>query len=102
MDVHPVASGIDPDPRAPRRRICRVCAAEILLFGLREWWVRERKKGFLEPQVLARPDCPDGSQCPRQKNHSACSPCTSSSSTCIKNLPRFHQRMRKNVSLPFY
>ncbi|KAI1789634.1 hypothetical protein LXA43DRAFT_892625 [Ganoderma leucocontextum] len=69
MDVHPVASGIDPDPRAPRRKICRVCAAEILLYGLREWWVRERKKGFLEPHVLARPDCPDGSQCPRQKNH---------------------------------
>ncbi|KAM5535019.1 hypothetical protein V8D89_011247 [Ganoderma adspersum] len=69
MDVHPVASGIDPDPRAPRRRICRVCAAEILLFGLREWWVRERKKGFLEPHVLARPDCPDGSQCPRQRHH---------------------------------
>ena len=71
MDVHPVASGIDPDPRAPRRRICRICAAEILLFGLREWWVRERKKGFLEPHVLARPDCPDGSQCPRQRNHGA-------------------------------
>ena len=72
MDVHPVASGIDPDPRAPRRRICRVCAAEVLLFGLREWWVRERKKGFLEPHVLARPDCPDGTQCARQKNHGAC------------------------------
>ncbi|TBU28621.1 hypothetical protein BD311DRAFT_758099 [Dichomitus squalens] len=69
MDVHSTSGGVDPDPSAPRSRICRVCAAEILLYGLRDWWVRERKKGFLERHVLARPDCPEGSQCPRQKLH---------------------------------
>ncbi|OSD07204.1 hypothetical protein PYCCODRAFT_1381772, partial [Trametes coccinea BRFM310] len=69
MDLHPVMGGVDPDPSAPRTRICRMCAAEVLLYGLRDWWIRERKKGFLEEHVMARPDCPEGSQCPRQKDH---------------------------------
>ncbi|KAI0822303.1 hypothetical protein BC628DRAFT_1327582 [Trametes gibbosa] len=69
MDLHPVSGGIDPDPNAPRTRICRVCAAEVLMYGLRDWWIRERKKGFLEENVMARPDCPHGSQCARQKDH---------------------------------
>lgn len=72
VDIHPVAGGVDPDPNAPRNRICRLCAAEVMLYGLRDWWVRERKKGFLEEQVLARPDCPGGSQCPQQKDHGVC------------------------------
>jgi len=66
-DVHGVAAGIDPDPAAPRNRICRVCAAELLLYGLKDWWIRERQKGFLEETVLGRQDCPDGSNCTRQK-----------------------------------
>ncbi|KAI0372179.1 hypothetical protein BV20DRAFT_991708 [Pilatotrama ljubarskyi] len=69
MDLHPVPGGVDPDPNAPRTRICRMCAAEVLLYGLRDWWIRERKKGFLEEHIMARPDCPQGSQCPRQKDH---------------------------------
>ncbi|CDO71477.1 hypothetical protein BN946_scf184909.g71 [Trametes cinnabarina] len=69
MDLHPVVGGVDPDPTAPRTRICRMCAAEVLLYGLRDWWIRERKKGFLEEHIMARPDCPEGSQCPRQKDH---------------------------------
>ncbi|KAI0670758.1 hypothetical protein C8Q78DRAFT_1031781 [Trametes maxima] len=69
VDLHPVPGGVDPDPNAPRTRICRMCAAEVLLYGLRDWWIRERKKGFLEEQVMARPDCPQGSQCLRQKDH---------------------------------
>ncbi|KAI9058378.1 hypothetical protein FKP32DRAFT_1636390 [Trametes sanguinea] len=68
-DLHPVMGGVDPDPSAPRTRICRMCAAEVLLYGLRDWWIRERKKGFLEEHVMARPDCPEGSQCPRQQEH---------------------------------
>jgi E3 ubiquitin-protein ligase CHFR len=44
-----------------------VCAAEVLLYGLREWWIRERQKGFLEESVLGRKDCPDGTACTRQK-----------------------------------
>ncbi|OJT13976.1 hypothetical protein TRAPUB_9460 [Trametes pubescens] len=69
MDLHPVPGGIDPDPNAPRTRICRMCSAEVLLYGLRDWWIRERKKGFLEEHVMARPDCAQGGQCPRQKDH---------------------------------
>ncbi|RDX53271.1 hypothetical protein OH76DRAFT_1343155 [Lentinus brumalis] len=69
VDIHPVAGGADPDPNAPRHRICRICATEVLLYGLRDWWVRERKKGFLEEHVMGRPDCPEGSQCLRQKDH---------------------------------
>ncbi|KAI0947157.1 hypothetical protein AcV7_009655 [Taiwanofungus camphoratus] len=69
MDVHTVASGVDPDPSAPRNRICRLCATEVLLWGLRDWWVRERRKGFLEEYVTKRPDCPEGSDCSRQKDH---------------------------------
>lgn len=66
-DVHGVAAGVDPDPLAPRNKICRVCAAEALLYGLKEWWIRERQKGFLEESVLGRNDCPDGAACARQK-----------------------------------
>ncbi|KAF8630967.1 hypothetical protein AX17_005323 [Amanita inopinata Kibby_2008] len=66
-DVHGVAAGIDPDPQAPRNRICRLCAAEVLLYGLKDWWVRERQKGFLEETVLRRQDCLDGVACTRQK-----------------------------------
>ncbi|KAH9922815.1 uncharacterized protein BXZ73DRAFT_51208 [Epithele typhae] len=69
-EMYQVPGGADPGPSTPRTRICRLCATEVLLYGLREWWVRERRKGFLEEHVMARPDCPDGTQCPRQKNHS--------------------------------
>ena len=72
MEVHAVAGGVDPDPAAPRQRICRVCATEVLLWGLRDWWVQERKKGFLEEEVMKRPDCAEGSRCSRQKEHGAC------------------------------
>ncbi|KAL1664242.1 hypothetical protein GGF50DRAFT_55299 [Schizophyllum commune] len=58
----------DPNPDAPRRRICRVCATEILLWGIRDWWVRERAKGFLEEHILARKDCPAGNACENQKD----------------------------------
>ncbi|KAK2459633.1 hypothetical protein APHAL10511_008278 [Amanita phalloides] len=66
-DVHGVAAGIDADPSAPRNRICRVCAAEVLLHELKGWWIRERQKGFLEESVVRRKDCPDGNACPQQK-----------------------------------
>lgn len=68
-DVHAVAGGVDPDPTAPRNKICRVCASEVLLWGLRDWWVQERKKGFLEEEVTKRPDCPDGPTCNVQKTY---------------------------------
>ncbi|TFK68577.1 hypothetical protein BDN72DRAFT_841547 [Pluteus cervinus] len=67
-DLHAVTPGVDLDPDAPRNRICRLCATEVLLWGLKEWWVRERQKGFLEGEVMNRSDCPDGSNCTRQKD----------------------------------
>lgn len=69
LDVHSVAGGVDPNPGAARENICRLCATEVLLWGLRDWWVRERRKGFLEESVTSRPDCPEGSGCTRQKDH---------------------------------
>ncbi|TDL18151.1 hypothetical protein BD410DRAFT_901052 [Rickenella mellea] len=47
-------------------RICRVCASEVLLWGLRDWWIRERQKGFVDAAILAKPDCVDGRACVRQ------------------------------------
>ena len=67
-DLYPVAPGNDADPSGPRTRICRMCAAEVLVWGLKVWWVQERRKGFLEASVLERPDCPEGVECERQKD----------------------------------
>ncbi|KAH9841582.1 uncharacterized protein C8Q71DRAFT_737734 [Rhodofomes roseus] len=75
QDIHNVAGGIDPGLSAPRSRICRLCATEVFLWGLRDWWVRERRKGFLEEYVTRRPDCLDGSGCPRQKDHGHAKEC---------------------------
>ncbi|KAJ7288163.1 hypothetical protein C8J57DRAFT_1279275 [Mycena rebaudengoi] len=66
VDVHPLPAGVDPDPAAPRSRICRHCAGEVFLYGLRDWFLRERQKGFLEESVLSRKDCADGAECSRQ------------------------------------
>jgi E3 ubiquitin-protein ligase CHFR len=66
VDVHAVPAGADPDPDAPRSRICRQCAAEVFLYGLRDWFLRERQKGFLEENVLNKKDCVDGAECNRQ------------------------------------
>ncbi|KAF8258211.1 hypothetical protein EI94DRAFT_1780947 [Lactarius quietus] len=69
LDVHNVPPGPEPGIDAPRERICRMCATEVLLYGLKDWWVRERKKGFLDTSVTERPDCPEGPTCRRQKEH---------------------------------
>lgn len=71
-DVHGVAAGIDTNPDAPRNRICRLCATEVLLWGLRDWWVRERQKGFLDEAVSKRPDCSEGSGCGKQRDLGLC------------------------------
>ncbi|KAJ7486031.1 hypothetical protein B0H11DRAFT_1805987 [Mycena galericulata] len=68
VDVHALPAGTDPDPAAPRSRICRHCAAEVFLYGLRDWFLRERQKGFLEESVLSRKDCVDGAECSRQRD----------------------------------
>ncbi|KAI0304462.1 hypothetical protein B0F90DRAFT_1809281 [Multifurca ochricompacta] len=69
VDVHSVSPGPEPGLDAPRQRICRMCATEVLLYGLKDWWVRERKKGFLDASIAERPDCLDGPTCRRQKEH---------------------------------
>lgn len=65
-DVHVVPAGPEPNLEGPRNSICRICATEILLWGIRDWWIRERKKGIVED---GRKDCPDGSGCDRQKDN---------------------------------
>ncbi|KAF8895547.1 hypothetical protein BD779DRAFT_736465 [Infundibulicybe gibba] len=67
-DMHPIATGGDANPDGPHNKICRVCAAEVLLWGIREWWVRERQRGFLDEVVMKRKDCPDGRACGHQKD----------------------------------
>ena len=69
VDVHSVPPGPEPGLDVPRQRICRMCAAEVLLYGLKDWWIRERKKGLLDATIAERPDCPDGTTCRRQKEH---------------------------------
>ncbi|KAF8908984.1 hypothetical protein CPB84DRAFT_1813228 [Gymnopilus junonius] len=66
-DIHAVAPGQEPNADAPRNKACRMCAAEIFLWGLKEWWIRERQKGLLEDSVLKRRDCPEARRCIRQK-----------------------------------
>jgi E3 ubiquitin-protein ligase CHFR len=67
-EIHGVPAGTEPNPEAPRNRACRLCAAEILLWGLKDWWIRERAKGFLEESITKRKDCPEFNQCTRQKD----------------------------------
>ncbi|EKM79362.1 hypothetical protein AGABI1DRAFT_40399 [Agaricus bisporus var. burnettii JB137-S8] len=63
-----IHGAVDTDPDIPRSRICRLCAAEVFFAGLKDWWVRERQKGFLEPNVANRKDCPHGEACSHQKD----------------------------------
>lgn len=67
-DIWSVEPTPDPNPNAPRRLCCRMCAAEILLSGLRGWWTTERTRGSVRPEVLARKDCPSGASCHEQTN----------------------------------
>ncbi|KAI0269792.1 hypothetical protein BC834DRAFT_819972 [Gloeopeniophorella convolvens] len=88
VDVHGVQPGPDPGPDAPRQRICRMCATEVLLYGLKDWWIRERRKAYLDGSLPDRPDCPEGPACRRQREH-----CEPSSPPCARNpvlTPAFH------------
>ncbi|KAJ2935180.1 hypothetical protein H1R20_g1959, partial [Candolleomyces eurysporus] len=67
-DVFSEIHGGGPVPQGPFNRICRACAADVLLWGLKDWWIRERRRGQLDEAILRRPDCGDGSTCPRQKD----------------------------------
>jgi hypothetical protein len=65
-NVSPGAGSAEPDPEAPRTRICRHCATEVLLWGLKDWWIRERQRGFVEEEIMKREDCPEGERCGSQ------------------------------------
>lgn len=67
-EIHGVAGGVDPDPTAPRQKICRWCATEVFLWGIRDWWIRERRKGGVSAVILDKPDCPSGKSCRNQKD----------------------------------
>lgn len=67
-DIHGVAPGTEPNADAPKNNACRSCAAEIFLWGLKEWWLRERVKGFVEESIINRKDCPEGAMCARHKD----------------------------------
>ncbi|KAF9534485.1 hypothetical protein CPB83DRAFT_844294 [Crepidotus variabilis] len=67
-DLHAVSPSRDGQSEGARNRACRLCAAEIFLWGLKDWWLRERKKGFVEPNIMSRKDCPEGRMCNRQQN----------------------------------
>lgn len=69
VDIHGTPVGNPPE--APRSRICRGCAGTLLLWGLRDWWARERQKGHLPQAVSIRPDCDDGANCRRQHDQCA-------------------------------
>ena len=101
IDVHSVPPGPEPGLDAPRQRICRMCAAEVLLFGLKDWWIRERKKGLLDPAIAERPDCPDGPICRRQKEHGKAFPFFYILGTTLSLLIRFSARKRVYVKSPF-
>ncbi|KAK7037585.1 hypothetical protein VNI00_011077 [Paramarasmius palmivorus] len=58
----------DVNAESPREQLCRRCATEIFIWGLKDWWIRERQKGFVEEPIAGRKDCPNGSECTRQKD----------------------------------
>lgn len=68
-DLYNVGGGDDPDPNAPRQRICWRCSVQVLIYGMREWWIRERRFVIGGGGVLSmdeRKDCVDGEHCGRQ------------------------------------
>lgn len=69
-DIHNVSGSEDPDPTAPRRRICRLCAAQVLIYGLKGWWIRERRKAKISGAFVIREDCQHGENCGRQADPS--------------------------------
>jgi len=67
VDLYPNANPLhDSDPQAPRQRICRICASEVFIWGLKGWWYQQRISGHVDPEVMGRKDCPDGSSCGEQ------------------------------------
>ncbi|CAE6421180.1 unnamed protein product [Rhizoctonia solani] len=62
-----------PPPSSRRRRICRECATEMFLSGLKDWWSREMRtsigKERLPVWVVSRRACETGESCSEQMNN---------------------------------
>ncbi|KAJ1309623.1 hypothetical protein OPQ81_006392 [Rhizoctonia solani] len=62
-----------PPPSSRRRRICRECATEVFLSGLKDWWAREMRtpigKERLPVWVVSRRVCESGEACAEQMNN---------------------------------
>ncbi|CAE6516793.1 unnamed protein product [Rhizoctonia solani] len=62
-----------PPPASRRRRICRECATEVFLSGLKDWWAREMRtpigKERLPVWVVSRQMCENGEVCADQMNN---------------------------------
>ncbi|CAE7195726.1 unnamed protein product [Rhizoctonia solani] len=64
---------VPPLPSSRRRRICRECATEVFLSGLKDWWAREMRtpigKERLPVWVASRQVCESGETCAEQMNN---------------------------------
>ncbi|CAE6527540.1 unnamed protein product [Rhizoctonia solani] len=74
ITTSPLASSIPvPTPPSRRRRICRECATEVFLSGLKDWWAREMRtpigKERLPVWVVSRQVCGSGDACAEQMNN---------------------------------
>ncbi|CUA68171.1 hypothetical protein RSOLAG22IIIB_03410 [Rhizoctonia solani] len=74
ISTSPLASSIPvPPPSSRRRRICRECATEVFLSGLKDWWAREMRtpigKERLPVWVISRQVCESGEACVEQMNN---------------------------------
>ncbi|KAJ3842804.1 hypothetical protein F5878DRAFT_359975 [Lentinula raphanica] len=57
---------VEPESSDPPHKICRLCACEIFIWGIKDWWIRERRKAFVDKILMQRKDCPEGSACAMQ------------------------------------
>ncbi|KAG8763185.1 hypothetical protein FRC11_005612 [Ceratobasidium sp. 423] len=74
LPTPPTASSIPvPPPSSRRRRVCRECATEVFLSGLKDWWGREMRtpigKERLPVWVVSRQMCGNGEACADQMNN---------------------------------
>ncbi|CAA7261412.1 unnamed protein product [Cyclocybe aegerita] len=51
-DIHAVAPSAENNPEASRNRICRPCAAEVFLWGLKDWTAPKEAAAFYKKMIL--------------------------------------------------
>jgi hypothetical protein len=71
----PSVSSAAPATVPRRRRVCRECATEVFVHGLKDWWAREMRTTLgmerLPVWVVGRKMCDDGEDCNEQGNYGA-------------------------------